>query len=142
MGRRRLTGGEIAAYLAKCPSELCDLVLEARDLVDEVAGACIEALKFGCLCYFKPRHPYGAIGGNVCMIHARDDHIRIAFIHGASLADPVGLLHGTAKAKRFIEIRSAKELRRPAVAALIRAALAYSPIKEEGAKGRRQARRA
>ena len=128
MQRRRLTGSDIAAYLADCLAELCDLVLALRDLVDELAPDSVEGLKFGHLCYFKPAHPYGAIGGNVCLIHARTDHVRLEFIHGAALPDPSGLLRGTAKAKRFVEIRCPADTRRPAVAALIRAAWAYSPL--------------
>ncbi len=124
---RRLTPEQIARVLGDCPDELCDVVLELRDLVCKVAPAAAEAIKFGALSYFKPDQPYGSIGGNVCMIGWREDCVHLAFIHGASLPDPDGLLKGTAKAKRFVEIRSRVDLRQPAITHLIEAALAYTP---------------
>jgi hypothetical protein len=130
MNPRRLTGEQIAALLAGCPDPLCDLVLELRDLVCRVAAGSAEGVKFGCLCYFKPDRPYGAIGGNVCMIGWREDCVHLAFIHGAALPDPTGLLKGTGKAKRFVELRSRADIRQPAVTQLIHAALAYTPAEE------------
>jgi hypothetical protein len=130
MNPRRLSAEQIAALLRDCPDELCDLVLELRDLVCRVAAASTEAVKFGCLCYFKPDQPYGVIGGNVCMIGWREDAVRLAFIHGAYLPDPEGLLKGSGKAKRYVEIRSRADIRQPAVTHLIRAALAYTPEDE------------
>jgi len=131
MQPRRLSAEQIAALLRDCPDELCDVVLELRHLVCRVAAASTEAVKFGCLCYFKPGQPYGAIGGNVCMIGWREDAVRLAFIHGAYLPDPEGLLKGAGKAKRHVEIRSRADIRRPAVTQLIQAAMSYSP--ESGA---------
>jgi hypothetical protein len=124
---RRLSPTQIARLLADCPDELCDLVLELRDLVCRAAPGSTEAIKFGCLCYFKPDQPYGAIGGNVCMIGWREDCVHLAFIHGASLPDPDGLLKGHGKAKRFVEIRSSADIHQAAVGRLVEAALAYRP---------------
>lgn len=121
-----LDAEELTEYLNACPDELHDLVLELRDLVRAAAPRTCEAIRFHALCYFKPDQPYGAIGGNVCMITPRAEHVRLEFIHGAFLPDPAGLLRGSAKAKRFIEIRSRADLRRRAVRTLIRAALAYT----------------
>jgi hypothetical protein len=129
---QRLTTEQIAAVLEHCPGELCDLVLELRDCICKVAARCTEAVKFNSFCYFKPDHPYGSIGGNVCMIGWRDDAVHLSFIHGAALPDPEGLLRGKAKAKRQVEIRSSADIHRPAVAALIRAAVEYSPLPPEG----------
>jgi hypothetical protein len=130
MAPRRLPAEKIAALLEDCPDELCDVVLELRDLVCRVAAASTEAVKFGCLCYFKPGQPYGAIGGNVCLIAWREDSVHLAFIHGASLPDPAGLLKGGSKAKRYVEIRSRADIRQPAVTHLIKAALAYTRVGE------------
>jgi hypothetical protein len=124
----RLTGSEVARYLKEaCPGELCDLVLELRELVLTAAPEAAEAIKFNALCYFKPNQPYGTIGGNICMISARDDFAQLGFIHGASLPDPDHLLEGTAKAKRYIDLRSSKDLRRGPIRKLIRAAVAHQP---------------
>ena len=124
---RRLTGGEVARYLDTCPGELCDLVLELREFVLNAAPEAAETIKFNSLCYYKPDQPYGVIGGNICAIYARDDCVHLGFIHGAFLPDPEGRLQGTAKAKRYIELRSSKDLRRSALEKLIRAAVAHQP---------------
>ena len=132
MTRQWLDGTEIARHLETCPAELCDLILELRELVQEAAPEAHEALKFNSLCYYKPNQPYGVIGGNVCMIGVRDDCVYLSFIHGAFLSDPDGLLEGTAKAKRQITIRSRHDIRRESFSKLIRAAVAYTPTEDAG----------
>jgi hypothetical protein len=132
MPRQRLSGDELARYLATCPPDLCDLILELRDFVREVAPEVHEAIKFHSLCYYKPNQPYGVIGGNVCGIGVRDDCVYLSFIHGAFLPDPDGLLQGTAKAKRDIPIHSRADIRRPTLTKLIRAAIAYTPTDDAG----------
>jgi hypothetical protein len=131
MTARQLTGPELARLLADCPDELCDLVLELRDLVCEVAEDAAESIKFHALCYAKLGQSYGVIGGNVCMIEWRADHVRLAFIQGVFLPDPDSLLQGTAEAKRYVEIRTSADIARPGVAQLIRAAVYYSPGTED-----------
>ena len=125
-----LEGWEVADFLTDAPGELGDLVLELREVVRKTAPEVTEAIKFGSLCYFKPGRPYGAIGGNVCMIGIRDECVYLQFIHGVSLPDPQGLLEGTAKAKRQIPIRARADLRKPGLRELIRAAVAHDPAAE------------
>jgi hypothetical protein len=128
MHPERLEAGEIAKLLESWPDELCDLALELRDLVLAVGPHLAETVAFKtALCYYKPNQPYGVIGGNVCMIGSRGDVLDLGFIHGASLPDPEGLLQGTAKAKRYIELRSRRDIRRRAFRKLIRAAIDYQP---------------
>lgn len=51
-------------------------------------------------------------------------HVNLGFYHGASLPDPAGLLEGTGKRLRHVKLRSLAEAKRPAVKALLRAAIA------------------
>jgi len=132
MTRQWLDGAEIARYLDTCPGELCDLILELRELVQDAAPQAHEAIKFNSLCYYKPNQPYGVIGGNICGIGVRGDCVYLSFIHGAFLPDPDGLLQGTAKAKRDIPIRTPADIRHAAFARLIRAAVAYTPTEDAG----------
>ena len=44
------------------------------------------------------------------------DRVNLAFSHGASLADPRGLLDGTGKSIRHLKLQTAHELESPAVA--------------------------
>ncbi|MBU0718667.1 MAG: DUF1801 domain-containing protein [Planctomycetes bacterium] len=125
---KRLEWSEIEELMRDWPGELTDLALELRDLVLEVAGAKVdEKIAFHSLCYYKPGQAYGVIGGNVCLIGPRGDVLNLGFIHGAALPDPDGILQGTGKAARHIEIRSAADIRRKPFERLIRAAIKYQP---------------
>ncbi len=127
MTTRWLNGQEVARYVETCPAELCDLVLELRDLILEAAPQLAETVAFNALCYYKPDKPYGVIGGNVCMIGTKPGCVHLAFLHGAHLDDPEGLLDGTRKSKRQIVLTSTADLRRDPITKLIQAAIAYSP---------------
>ncbi len=127
MQAKRLEPSEIAALIRGWPGDFGDLALALRDLILDVGPDLAETVAFGGLCYYKPNRPYGVIGGNVCGIGSREDVLHLGFIHGAALPDPDGLLKGSGKAKRHIELRSARDLRRRAFRKLIRAAIAYDP---------------
>ena len=127
MRRQRLDGHKIADLLRGWPDEVCDLALELRDFVLAVASELSETIAYNALCYYKPGQPYGVIGGNVRLIAPHHDCLHLGFIHGAALPDPDGLLEGTGKAKRHIELRSSKDIRLRAFKKLIRAAIAYEP---------------
>src|ERR1051325_1309705 len=107
----RLSDEVIGGYLADCSDDACDIVLALRSLILKTAPKLSEAIRFNALCYFKPNHPFGAIGGNVCMIDCRKGTVELAFIHGAFLSDPLGLLQGIGKAKRHIQLRSVSDVR-------------------------------
>ena len=127
MPAERLHPSQITGLTATWPEDVRRLALEARGLVLETEPGLSEKVAFHGLCYFKPDVPYGAIGGNVCLVSTRGGELELAFLHGASLPDPAGLFRGDGKAKRRVAIRSRAELRQPAVADLIRAAIAYEP---------------
>jgi hypothetical protein len=117
-----LNAAELAAFLDTVAREHRGIVLKLRRVVRHCAPGAAEATRFHSLCYFRPSRPFGAIGGNICMIEADGRGVRLSFIHGASLPDPCTLLRGKAKAKRFVPIRSAGDSRREEVRDLIRAA--------------------
>ena len=56
------------------------------------------------------------------MPHAR--WVNLGFYQGAALPDPEGLLEGTGARLRHVKVRSAEEARRPALRALLDAAVA------------------
>ena len=60
----------------------------------------------------------------ILSIAAAANGVGLCFIHGAALPDPMKLLLGSGKQTRFIRIESLDVLRRPAVLALISAAVA------------------
>ena len=61
--------------------------------------------------------------------------ITLFFWHGTKLPDPAGLLSGSGKQVRSLQIKSAAEIARPEVEALIAAALALSKTPMPAAKG-------
>jgi len=73
-------------------------------------------MKWGNVCWV------GA--GNVCLIHVEDDHLDFAFFMGASLADPDGILVGKGKFLRMVKVRTASDIRRDELAAVIARAVA------------------
>jgi len=129
MMRERLDWDDIDRLLADWPVSACDLALELREFVLGAAPELDETIAFKSLCYYRPGQPFGVIGGHVCMIGVRGDCVHVGFIHGAFLPDPDGLLQGAGKAKRHIELKGAKDIRRRAFKRLIRAAIAYRPMK-------------
>jgi hypothetical protein len=50
--------------------------------------------------------------------------VKLGLAHGASLPDPGGLLEGSGKVHRYVQLRIASDVRRPGVARLLRAARA------------------
>jgi len=63
--------------------------------------------------------------------------VGLCFIHGASLPDPQKILLGSGNQTRFIRVDSVEVLARPAVAALIKAAIANAktPLPSKGRGG-------
>ncbi len=51
-------------------------------------------------------------------------HVNLGFYHGASLRDPSALLEGTGKELRHVKLRDVVSTRQPAIAALLREAIA------------------
>jgi hypothetical protein len=124
---KRVDEETLASQVAGAPPQLRRLALRLRELILATTPGVDEAVKFRALSYFKSDHLYGAIGGNVCMIDLRENHVRLKFLHGASLPDPDRLLQGKAKALRYIEFRPFDECNRSSIRALILAAAAHTP---------------
>ena len=55
-------------------------------------------------------------------VNAFKAHANVGFFHGATLADPTGLLEGSGKRMRHVKLRPGKELDDAALSALIAAA--------------------
>ncbi|MGE3109471.1 MAG: DUF1801 domain-containing protein [Phycisphaerales bacterium] len=122
MNPARLTPTEFAVHLAEVTGEARRVVMAARRLVLGLVPSATEAIKFGVICYFHDRAYFKSIGGNICMLEIRRGRVVMSFIRGASLPDPAGLLYGTGRFKRFMDLPDVRSVRRRAVAEMIRAA--------------------
>jgi hypothetical protein len=96
---------DIEIYLAHFPTELQDIVLELRNIIASVAPTATETIhRKGFTYYYAERG--GPVSAGICQINLQRDHIRLAFIHGAFLPDPKGLLEGDQLYKRYVKIYS------------------------------------
>ena len=130
MPSRRLAWFKIARLLDDWPPDLGELAVELRNFVLATVPDVSETSSLKALSYYKDCRPSGVIGGNVCLIASGGDCLHLAFIHGASIPDPKGLLLGAEGAKRYVEIRCRKDIRRNALRDLLLAAEARSPTAE------------
>ena len=92
-------------FLQKTAPGLQDIILELRNIIIAVAPGVTETgHSRGFSYFFKER--VGPVSAGVCQIIIHEDHIRLAFIHGAFLPDPKGLLEGESLYKRFVRLYS------------------------------------
>ena len=108
--------------LARYPDDVQALALEAIRLirrllpeVEENADATAGLIAFG----YGPGYK-----GMVCTLILSKSGVKIGLVRGSELDDPRGLLEGSGKVHRYIQMKSAADLRRPGVSALIRATYA------------------
>jgi hypothetical protein len=96
---------DIEIYLAHLSPELRDIVFELRSIIVTLAPTATETIhRKGFSYYYAERG--GPVSAGICQINLHGDHIRLAFIHGAFLPDPKGLLEGDRLYKRYVKITS------------------------------------
>lgn len=117
---------EIERFLERKPETLKDIVFGLRDLVAEIAPHATERILWAGLSYHDARRG-GPVKGGICQIEVHADHVRLAFVHGAFLEDPQGLLQGERLAKRYIRLQAYESVPWEACAELIRASAAFDP---------------
>jgi len=96
---------QLETFLERVPEHFQDIVFELRNIISFVVPDAVEAVRWGGLSYFHEGRG-GIVSAGICQIGIHKDHIRLAFIHGAFLADPRHFLEGREKYKRFIRINS------------------------------------
>lgn len=108
---------------AECSVALEPIFDALYALIREQAGPCVE------IAWPKQRIVSFGMGPKKmshhhCYIAVYATHINLGFYHGASLADPDGLLEGTGKGLRHVKVSSAVAAGNPAIVKLVRAAVA------------------
>jgi hypothetical protein len=101
------TSREIEYCLQRIPIGLRDIVWELRSLIVSVAPTTTEVIKRWGFSYYHAERG-GPVSAGLCQIGLFHDHIRLAFIHGAFLPDPQGLLvaDGEVRYKRYVTLVS------------------------------------
>lgn len=98
----------IVQYLDHVSPEIRDIVLELRNLIASIAPDAAEVRHSRGFSYYDDQRG-GTVSAGICQIVIFKDHVRLAFVHGAFLSDPKGLLVGEAKYKKYIRITSYEE---------------------------------
>jgi hypothetical protein len=117
---------QVETFLAPAPARFQDIVLELRNLVFRAAPDAVEVIRWGALAYFHAGGG-GIVSAGICQIGIQADHVRLAFIHGAFLPDPEGLLQGDRKAKRYICLTDFEQAPWQALNGLISASARFDP---------------
>jgi hypothetical protein len=68
------------------------------------------------------------IADGICHIGVFTRHVTLMFMAGVDLADPSGVLRGAGRTMRHVPIRSAADLARPEIRALLKEARAHAGI--------------
>lgn len=121
---RRLSSSALRAHLRAETPAVRRTVLALRKAILAAAPAAAEGIKFHALAYYHDDAFFKSIGGNICMIEVKKGRVVLSFIRGAGLPDPAGLMYGSGKAKRFVDVPDAAFAASREVAALLRAAAA------------------
>jgi hypothetical protein len=101
----------IDAYVKKA-GKLAGVAKAVRTLVKKNAAGCEE--------YVSPwKTPAFDSNGPLCVFVLGKEHVTLAFLRGAMLADPEKLLEGKAKGVRNVRLRTVADVKRPGVKRLI-----------------------
>jgi hypothetical protein len=124
----RCSARDVEALVAGLSVQQRQVVATLRRLIRQAAPEAEETVLWGSLSYHRSGFG-GRIKGAVCLITPRIDCVHLGFIHGAALSDPLGLLRGTAKIKRFVPIARVEDIDQDALSDLVRESARYDPRK-------------
>lgn len=110
---------ELAAWLAAAPPATADLARRTCALVtgvlpDPVVSVDTDLVGFGTAPGYK---------GLRFTVAAYRTHVTLGIARGAALPDPAGLMEGKGKVHRHVKLRSAADLDRPELRALMESAV-------------------
>jgi hypothetical protein len=100
---------DVQAVAAGAKHLICDLLLGVEERVD-------------------PKHAIVAYGygpgyrGMVCTLLLSKSGVKLGIVRGSELADPRGLLQGSGKVHRFVQLHAPADLRKAGLRPLIKAA--------------------
>ncbi|MEJ2488080.1 MAG: DUF1801 domain-containing protein [Anaerolineales bacterium] len=122
----RLTSSEFSKIFERYPEEIQDICWGVRDIVFEVVPTAWERGKMGGVAFYLTEHS-SPLKGMICHMTAEHDQVKIGFIFGAFMDDPLGLLQGEQKAKRYLVLDDFESVPWEGVKELVRSAAAVDP---------------
>lgn len=115
---------QLAGFIDKFTPEMATAIRAARAALRKRLPTANELVydnyNFFVIGYSSTLRPSDCFAQLVADAHG----VRLAFYYGSTLPDPAGILLGGGNQNRFIRLASARELGKPEVEALIRAAIA------------------
>lgn len=115
--------GTFDDLVAGLDPEIARIARDLRTLILKVHPGAVEVVRLGDRAASYGVGPKKMSEAYVYII-PQERYVNLGCYHGASLADPAGLLEGAGKRLRHVKVRSSKEVTRPALRQLIKAALA------------------
>jgi hypothetical protein len=111
----------VEEFLAPASPTVRELAMRTRELVRSTMPGTYEGVHPG-----RNSIIYGTsekMADWMCYIAPFKSHINLGFFYGTKLPDPEGLLEGTGKLLRHVKISQVEEIEKPAIKALLVAAL-------------------
>ncbi len=100
-----ITIRELEKRFSFLKEDLLSTLLEIHNVVAEIAPDASLDMVRDSLVYFSGTRG-GHVSAGICIATPKPDHVRLGFIHGAYLPDPLHLLEGKTFPMRFMRIRS------------------------------------
>jgi len=117
----------LAQHFQHLSQDFQDVILEIHGIVAAVNPQATERLDRNGVTYFDADRG-GPVTAGICQVLLRDDHLRLAFIHGALMPDPQHLLVKEGRlAKRYLVIKSYDTAPWEQIKALIEAHNKFDP---------------
>jgi hypothetical protein len=116
---------ELREFVSGLAPDIQELVTELRALVLDVVTDAVETVQYG------KAIGYGVgpkMSDLVCVIAPQKFWVNLGMYGAVGLPDPENLLEGTGKLHRHVKIQTAADVGRPAVRALVEAALAVKDL--------------
>jgi hypothetical protein len=121
-----LPAADVERHLWLVPPHLKEIALEVRNLVSSACPHATERLRRGGLSYHDAAKG-GPVKGAVCQVKVERGAVRVSFIHGARLDDPIRLLKGDRLSMRYLVIDSYDEAPWERILDLIQQASSLDP---------------
>jgi hypothetical protein len=120
-------GKTVDEYVKGLEDWQAEIISNLRDLVLEAAPKAIEV--------FKWNQPVYEWNGPFVYIKAFKNHINFGFWRGVDLPDPEGVLSGTGKKMRHIQLRAVEDIDRDQLQRFVRSALELNDLKGDSSRG-------
>ncbi|WP_413376073.1 DUF1801 domain-containing protein [Alkalihalobacillus sp. 1P02AB] len=109
---------KVTELIEKLPEHIQEITLSLRKTIWEASPELVEEVKWS-----KPSY---AQDGLVCYLAPAKNHVNLGFYQGSKLSDTEGVLQGTGKDMRHIQVKKIEDIRPDLYTSLIHEAIALN----------------